>query len=636
MRKRILPLLTVLMLAFSLFSGCGTSENGSTMPVGTDEAIPSAEATAEPDMLPEEIPIVFSDAVVTVNGKAAETDSGELTLKNGGVYRVSGAAEGRLVVDAADTEAVTLILDGCDLSWADDEVIYVKTADTARIVLANGSENCLVSGTVPDEDAVLDEEASGAALRAKCPMTVTGGGSLKVCGYINNGIASTGDIAVESGVITVTAVNDGLKSKANITIIGGVLTVNSDMDGIQADGELTINGGTVSVHTGAGSEGADMKVSDSLFMGMGGPGGGRGRSSSEASDETETDEATEIAGEPAASDEVDTESSPEMGGMPGMPWDKDDEDSPSRKGLKAGTGITVNGGSVWLDTEDDAIHSDGFVTVSGGEILDRSGDDGVHTDEKLIIAGGTLDVQYCYEGLEAKSVLISDGVVRVSATDDGMNVNGGSVFGFPSGEPSGETEETNDEASEKAAEDDDTGILRITGGTVLVDSGGDGLDSNGSVYIEGGTVLVSGPSSNWDAAIDRGEGGAEFVVTGGILMAGSYSGMAEAPDTTSDSQPSIFYAFSDYTEDGELCKLTDGDGNVVLAYSFAHGYNCVILSSPELVAGGTYTLTAGDMQTDIEMTSVSFSNRTRGGFGGSREPSAETDGEASASEEIGG
>ena len=657
MRKRILPLLLTFLLAAAPLSGCGTTEDIEPVPAGTDESVSSADASADPETLADEIPIVFSDNGVTVNGRAVETDGGELTLENGGVYRVSGTAEGRLVVDAADTEAVTLILDGCDLTWADDEVIYVKTADSARIVLADGSDNVLVSGDVPDEDAVLDEEASGAALRAKCPTTITGGGFLEVYGYINNGIASTGDITVEGGVITVTAVNDGLKSKANVTIRDGILTVNSDMDGIQADGELTIHGGTITVHTGAGSDGADMKVSDSLFMGMGGPGGRRGQGSSEASGETDTDEAGSEAERSESSDEAeDGAASPEpsapaendsgtdtsdraSGEMGGMPWDKDDEDSPSRKGLKAAGGITISGGCVMIDAEDDAIHSDGDVTLNGGEILDRSGDDGVHADARLIISDGILDVQYCYEGLEAKSILIEGGSVNVAATDDGMNVNGGSGFGFPSGEASGETEEEDEDASDEATEDD-TGILRITGGTVVVDSGGDGLDSNGSVYIEGGTVYVSGPSSNWDAAIDCGEGSSVFVITGGIVMAGGYSGMAEAPDTEDDSQPSIYYVFADYADDGALCTLKDADGNILLSYSFVHGYNCVVLSSPDLAVGETYTLSVGDQQADIELTGVSFSNRTRGGFGGfgSREASGEADSgtETEASGEIAG
>ena len=241
----------------------------------------------------------------------------------------------------------------------------------------------------------------------------------------------------------------------------------------------------------------------------------------------------------------------------------------------------------------------------------------------------------------------------MTGVDDGMNVNGGSGFGFGSGEPSEgaeETEEADDSAAETAAEaeeeeeeeEEETGFLRITGGTVFVNSGGDGLDSNGSLYIEGGTVFVSGPSANFDSALDRGDGsGAEFVITGGTLMAGGSSGMAEPPEVTEDSQPSILYAFSDFVDAGSLCTLTDSAGNVVLSYNFGNSYNCVVLSSPDLVIGETYTLAIGDQEAVIELTETSFSNRG-GGFGGfsdfgrDRDASGEAEGssEAEAGDEV--
>ena len=709
MKKRLLPILLVFALALCLLPGCaGEGDVGGAAASSSErsEASP-AEAAAQ-----DAIPIEFSGDGVTVNGSAAETDGGELTLSEGGLYRITGSAEGRIVVDAADTAEVTLLLDGCELYWPDDEVIYVKTAKSALIYLADGTENTLTSGDVPSGDSVLDEEAAGACLRAKCPMTVTGSGSLTICGYINNGVASSGDITVEAGNINVTAVNDGIKSKSGITVRSGILTIESDMDAIQADGELNVLGGTITIHTGAGSDGADMKVSDSLMMGAG-PGGNRGerrgRSSDEASgeaddpaagEETEPVEAADEADSSAAAEETepvgiedeadgsaaveeaepvgiedeadasaadaeagpvvtdDEEASPEPEGDPepgasDEPWDMDDGDSPSRKGLKA-AGINVSGGSVVIDAEDDGIHSNGSMTQTGGEITVRSGDDGVHADEKVTVSDGTLQVLYAYEGLEAKNVLIEGGLVDVTGVDDGMNVNGGSGFGFGSGEPSDEAEEAEDAAAEEPeaedsepeepeAEDaapeepeaepeeaeDETCVLRITGGTVYVNSGGDGLDSNGSVYIEGGNIFVSGPTSNWDTAIDKGDGsGCEFVITGGVVMAGGSSGMAEAPEETDGSQPSILYSFSDFVEDGALCTLTDSDGNVLLSYEFGNSYNCVILSSPDLVVGETYTLAIGDQQAEIELTSVSFSNRGGGFGGGSRRSSGEASGEA--------
>ena len=321
----------------------------------------------------------------------------------------------------------------------------------------------------------------------------------------------------------------------------------------------------------------------------------------------------------------------------------DDEGSPSRKGMKAGN-ISVLGGVVYIDAEDDGIHSKGDMTMKDGEIVVRSGDDGAHADGKLTVSGGSLEVQYAYEGLEAETILIEDGTVDVTGVDDGMNVNGGSGFGFGSSEPSDEAEDaeepddslSDETGAEAEEEEEETGVLRITGGTVYVNSGGDGLDSNGSLYIDGGTIFVSGPSANFDSALDRGDGsGAEFVITGGVLMAGGSSGMAEPPEVTDDSQPSILYAFSDFVDAGSLCTLTDSSGNVILSYNFGNSYNCVVLSSPDLVIGETYTLTIGDQQAEIELTETSFSNRGGGfgsgpDFGRDRRASGEAEGSSEA------
>ena len=173
---------------------------------------------------------------------------------------------------------------------------------------------------------------------------------------------------------------------------------------------------------------------------------------------------------------------------------------------------------------------------------------------------------------------------------------------------------------------------------VFVDSGGDGLDSNGSIYIEGGETCVSGPSSDWDAAVDSGDGsGCEFLITGGVLMAGGYGGMLEAPDSKDASQCTIYYRFTDYSPDNAPCVLKDADGNVILECTFAHSSNCVVLSSPAIRVGETYTLCLGDQQAEIEMTAANYSNRSfgRGGMGrASRE--ADANAETASSGEASG
>lgn len=633
MKIRFLSIVLMLAVALGCLSGC-------SLPGGGTAPLPEADTV-----------IRFSGDQVAITGAGASLDGGDVVIAEGGVYEVSGVCgRSRVIVKAPEDADVTILLAGLRLTNPEDEAIYFKTCGSAAVILKAGTENVLISGEepLPEEEQELlitdeGEDPSGAALRARCAMTVSGEGSLTVCGYINNGIAADGGLTIESGEFDVTAVNDAVKSDGNITVTGGTFTVNADHDGFTAGLALTIGGGVFDVTTGAASGGADMKVSDSSMMGqggMGGPGGGRGnrRSSDEASAEAEAAEAeettestTEAASDEAAAETETTDSTsgetsgemPRSGGMGGMPmpgfddmmdaYDADALGSDSYKGLKAGESITVTGGVFRLDCEDDAVHSDGTVTVTGGALLLLSGDDGIRAGTELLIAGGEVDVQYCYEGLEATSILITGGSTNIVATDDGMNAGGGmmGMMGGPSREASTEAE-TDGTTTEEATEFTNP-IVRITGGTVIVDSGGDGLDSNGSMYIEGGTVFVSGPSTNWDSPIDCGEGSNEFVVTGGHFMAAGYAAMVETPEAAENAQSSIFYAQSGYAPDGALVTLTDDSGRILAEYSFAHSFNCVMVSTPEMAQGETYTLTIDGVDTPIEMTTAVWSNR--GGSG---------------------
>lgn len=747
MKIRFLSLILIFSLALSL-SGCAAT----------------ADRTASADTAKADTVIRFNGVQVSITGTGASLDEGDVVIAEPGVYEVSGICDrSRVIVKAAEDADVTIVLAGLTLTNPEDEAVYFKTCGSAAVVLKEGTENVLISGEAPLSEAEQEltitdegEEPTGAALRSRCAMTISGEGTLTVRGYINNGIAADGGLTIESGVFDVTAVNDAIKSDADVTILGGSFTVDADHDGIAAGLALDISGGVFDVTTGAASSGAEMKISDSSMMGdMGGGMGGErnNRSSSEASTEASTEAAETIdaaetadgetetaepaSAEPAAEataqaggrnrnnggstemmalfetiqsrlsteditaileamqsgDSADMTAlletvqsslseeeiaailetvqtllgeediasilemiqSGDLSGLMGMmggfddmmdSYDADNLTSDSYKGLKAGESITITGGVFALDCQDDAIHSDGTVTITGGSLLILSGDDGIRGETELVISGGEIDVQYCYEGLEATSILITGGYTSIVATDDGMNAGGGMMgmmggmgnMGGPSREASTEaaTEDATspDAASgeiETTAESEASGeaeataestspIVRITGGTVIIDSGGDGLDSNGNMYIEGGIIFVSGPSTNWDSPVDYGDGNCEFVITGGTLMAAGYSGMFEAPDTLDSSQASIYYIQSDYASDNAVTTLTAADGTVLAEYAFTHSYNAILISTPEMAQGETYTLTISGVDTAIEMTSTVYSNRggsgEMGGMGG--------------------
>lgn len=52
--------------------------------------------------------------------------------------------------------------------------------------------------------------------------------------------------------------------------------------------------------------------------------------------------------------------------------------------------------------------------------------------------------------------------------------------------------------------------------------------------------------------------------------------------------------------------LTDSDGNVLVSYEPDKEYNSVLISCARLAEGETYTLTAGDLTTTVEMTSLVY------------------------------
>mgnify|MGYP006920168523 FL=1 len=63
----------------------------------------------------------------------------------------------------------------------------------------------------------------------------------------------------------------------------------------------------------------------------------------------------------------------------------------------------------------------------------------------------------------------------------------------------------------------------------------------------------------------------------------------------------------------ETIRVTDASGSVLAEFAPAKAYNCVIVSTPALKQGGTYTVTMGGESTDVTLESLIYST---GGMGG--------------------
>lgn len=588
-----------------------------------------------------------TDASVLIDGQT-------VTITQEGTYQIAGTLDdGALIVESGENAKITLVLGGVSIKNTTGAAIQIGTADDVTIELEEGTTNVLQSGEEVDIAAATEnEEASGGALQSKADLKIKGKGSLTVLGYLNNGIHCTKDLKIKNGNISVTALGHGIKGKKSVTVSGGTVTVTSGKDGITSDeteneekGFVTIEGGEIIItSTGDGvSAETTLTVTDGVISIISGGG------SANAQQKTDN--------------------------MRGW-WDFDnsasDDDSASCKGLKAGKALVISGGSITIDAQDDALHTDGDMTISGGECILSTGDDGAHAELSLTVLDGKITVLTSYEGLEANQITLAGGDLDITASDDGINANGGSDgfsggfgggfgggHGGMGGSFGGRRNDTNNQSGDTTPPDnnnmtppdnsnmqtppdgnapsgnpptmpgqdtadstgtDDTSdkqpVLLITGGKITVNADGDGLDSNGNLRVEGGDITINGPSNGGNGAIDIGteNGGAGFI-SGGTLIALGTSSMAENFGSTS-TQCAFLVTMNSFGA-GETITITDSQGNVLYTGVTVKSANSVVFSSADLAVGETYTVTIGSSSATVTQSStvVGSTNGFGGGFG---------------------
>ena len=247
--------------------------------------------------------------------------------------------------------------------------------------------------------------------------------------------------------------------------------------------------------------------------------------------------------------------------------------------------IAILSGTFTIKSTDDAIHTNsGDVLIAGGKYTISTFDDAITSDSLTKITGGDITITTCYEGIEGAYVEIEGGIIDLTASDDGIN-----------------------------AASDDTKIAEhiiISGGDITVDASGDGIDSNGSILISGGTVTVHGPTTGRDAGLDADRG---IVITGGSVFITSTLGMVETPSSNS-TQFVVSYAHQSKISAGSTVTLCDGEGNSLVSVTVKKSCQSVIISSPDLEKGKTYSIYGGSTKmTDFTVNSIITTIGSSGG-----------------------
>lgn len=493
-----------------------------------------------------------NNASTSTSSSGVSISGNTITISADGTYVIKGSlTDGQIIVNADDSAKVQLVLDGAAITNSTLPAIYVAQANKTFVTVASGTTNSLTtSGTISQPN----DDKADAVIFSHDDLTVNGSGTLTVSSGTGHGIVSKDDLVCAGLTLNITAAGSGLKANNSIRIASGTYDIDVDTDAIH------------------------------------------------------------------------------------------------------------------VDTSSDAL---GYAYIADGTFTINAGDDAIHAEGATRVDGGTINIQSCYEGLEGQTVAMTNGNVTIVSSDDGVNAASPSsatgttdtgMGGAPSAGPNEDfhgggngamggsgtsgssttsgsttsgtaTKTSSDETSATyttaasstssnttsnsgqsmgvgiAMDVDEDCDVTISGGTLTITTGGDGLDSNGTLEVTGGTIYVYGPESSANGALDY---GTSATISGGTVIAAGASGMAE---NFSDGSTQCAALVSLSGNAGDTITVTDSSGSTIMSTTVTKSYQCVVISSPSMKTGQTYTVSNGSSSTSVTMSSTIEGSIT-GGMGG--------------------
>lgn len=511
-----------------LNSGDVSSADGETDGTGTykellnENALTDATQAVQTTDESGDTVITLLDSSVSISGddSGVTLEDKDIIITHEGTYEFTGTLDdGRIIINAVN-QNVVLILNGANITCSNGSAIYVYQAGTCTILLNGNTENTISDGSSYDFSLSFCDEASeepNAAIFAKDDLIIRGTGSLIVNGNYAAGIIGKDTLKIINTNVTVNAVGNGINGKDSLTIQNSTVNVTAGKDALRStndtdetlgyatftDSNITLTAGNDGVQTETGITVSNCSIS---IVTAGG-----------AYETTED----------------------------------------SAKGLKCVQGsVTIDSGSIVIDSADDSIHAAGDIAINGGVLNLSSGDDAAHSDSSVTVTGGTTVISTSSEGLEGECVLVSDGIVYINAKSNAINAS-------------------NEDATD--------GNVNITSGYVYISSNDDTIDSKGNITISGGTIIVNG---NSDGGLKYEN---DFTVDGGTVLMLGYASTAKNP--SSASQNTISVSFASAVSTGSYIRISCGSEEFV--FKTTKPVENVLFSSTMLVTGETVTISYG-------------------------------------------
>lgn len=251
-----------LALVLSL-AACGSTKSLSTGSAASESASEPSVVTTTANVVPDgatETNDLFTDRDLTQTPDLTDatyetlSDGDTLTITEAGVYVLSGTAKNaQVIVEAADSDKVQLVLDGLSITNEDAPVIYVKNADKVFVTTTDSENSLSVTGTfTADGDTNTD-----AVIFSKDDLVLNGVGTLKITSA-DNGISCRDDLKITGGTYVIESTADAIEANDSVSVADGSFTITSGKDGIHCEndedlsvGSIYICGGTFDIEAGS-------------------------------------------------------------------------------------------------------------------------------------------------------------------------------------------------------------------------------------------------------------------------------------------------------------------------------------------------------------------------------------------------
>lgn len=364
--------------------------------------------------------ITLSDNEIQVDGNNVKVDGNVVYITNAGAYRIKGTlTDGRIIVDAKGKD-IKIILDDCNITCTYGSPIYVYKSSSTMIYLEDGTINTLTDGeeyTFGDEYSSKEDEEPNATLYSKSDLIIYGNGTLNVDANYQNAITSKDTLLIENATINVNAKKHGINGKDNNTIRNTTINVIAGEDGIRSTNEddetqygwIVFENSKITLEVGDDGIHAESSViinqTDINII--------------KSHEGIEGKNVTINGGEiiiNADDDGINVNGGKNNAGM---------FKNPNEEVKESGYKLIINEGNITVNAKGDGIDSNGSIEINGGYIIvdgpTNNANGAIDYDGSFVQTGGTLIAIGASGMAESPSKTQNQGVIFTNVTNQEAN-----------------------------------------------------------------------------------------------------------------------------------------------------------------------------------------------------------------------